>query len=96
MLIEAFRLHKSDLKLCAEIEQYNNDAFIIHPAFIKRPMEVDLKRYIARPKYKMARDGWVTKAVHELVDVVDEYAPSLFIRRPLYLSLVEQGLLSIA
>ncbi len=91
MLIEVFRVHPSNLKKAAEIEEYNNSNFSIHSAFQKKVMEVDLNGLLVMPKYKVVRDGWLSKAVHEVFNPLDATAPSLFIRRPTVLHLVARN-----
>jgi hypothetical protein len=95
VLLEVFRVHPSNFSKAAEIEKYNNENFSIHNLYQKKVMEVDLSLYIGQPKYKSVRDGWFSKAVNELFDPDRPDAPSIFIRRPLFLQLVAKGLIYV-
>lgn len=83
MLVEVFRIHPSCAKEAAEVERYNRDHFVIHPNYVKRVVDLSPGLYVASSKYKMVKDGWLTKAVYELMDPFSD-APSMFIRKPFY------------
>ena len=91
MLLEVFRVHSENFKKAAEIEAFNNSSFSIHPDYQKKVIEIDLHGLLVMPRYKMARDGWFSKTVHEVFNPHTPEALPLFIRRPAVLHLVARN-----
>ena len=93
VVLEVWRIHPNFSKDYAEIEAHNGNHFVLHHAYAKKMMKVNLGKYIARQQYKVVNDTWLAKVVHELVDITRPDEPSIYLADKMYKQLVSSGTL---
>lgn len=76
---EFFRANRCDDKVASELEVYNSQHLLIHPAFVSRIMTIDTSDYFGARERKAVARGWRSVLVKGLYHKDDPFLLPLYV-----------------